>query len=132
MQTTIPTFLTTKISSLRAIYLFGSRSTGAHRHDSDVDLAILTDYADRADSKTLFDLAIDLSLLLRKEVDLVDIRNVTLDFKYIILSTSKRIYCQEKVFCDSFEMTTYSMYQRFELERRDIIEAIKQRGYIHG
>jgi len=132
MWTQATDYLSEHLQGLLAIYLFGSRNSRNFNGSSDIDLAILTEHSLTPDGKVLLEHQMELSLLLNNDVDLVDLRTVPLDFKYIILSGGNRIYCRDESKCDTFEMTTYSMYQRFELERRDIVDAVKERGFIHG
>lgn len=70
--------------------------------------------------------------MLSADVDLVNLQQANIDFRFIIVSTAKRIFCADRTFCDNFEMITYSMYQYFEEERKPIIEDIKKRGRIYG
>ena len=75
----------------------------------------------------------ELSGLLNIEaVDLVGLQEASTDFRFVIVSTGQRIYCSDRTYCDTFDMIAYSMYQRLELERREIVEAVKKRGRIYG
>ena len=53
-------------------------------------------------------------------------------FRFVIVSSGQRIYCNDRAYSDTFDMIAYSMYQRLELERREIVEAVKKRGSIYG
>ncbi len=72
-------------------------------------------------------MASDLANIVKKDIDLVDLRKITLDVQFVIIGQGQRIYCNDLFLCDSFEMTTFSMYQRFEEEQKPIIDAIKER-----
>ena len=132
MQFEAVQYLAENISGLLGIYLFGSRNTSNFNASSDLDLAVLSHFSHVPANRKLSEHQLELSLLLDLPVDLVDLREVPLDFKYIILHGGRRIYCTDEVECDWFEMTTYSMYQRFEIERREIVQEVKNRGFIHG
>ena len=131
-EKTICDFLFGQVPDLLAIYLFGSFNTPSFRLKSDIDIAILTTFNQSLSSKELFRVGSSLAAELDRDIDLVDLRKVKLDFKYIILSTGRRLFCLDKHIVDSFELTTYSMYQRFEIERKPIVEAVKKRGFING
>lgn len=128
----ITSFLKYKLPSIKGIYLFGSYADGTANSESDVDIAFLLEKPEKLDSYFLFSLADELGSLLTRDVDLVDLQNTSIDFRFVIISCGKRIFCSDKAFCDTFEMTTYSMYLRFEEERKPIIEDIKKRGRIYG
>ena len=128
----IVAFLTERVPNLKGIYLFGSRADGTARADSDFDIAVLTDRMTLLTAMQLFELAVELSALLGADVDLIDFKNVKIDFQFVIISTAKRLFCSDKTACETFEMLTYSMSQRFEEERKFIIQDIKKRGRIYG
>lgn len=113
------------MSDLMAIYLFGSRATGHVHEDSDVDLAILTTFEGVPEAARLLMLKVDLATHLGLDVDLVDLRQVSLEFRHLILSTGKRIYCLNSDVCAEYEVMTMSMNQYFELERNEIIEHVR-------
>ena len=125
-------FLKEKIPGLMGIYLFGSQADGTANADSDFDVAYLTERPEKRDALANFHLAVELGTLLGGSVDLIDLQNASTDFRFVIISTGKRLFCSSEYFCDFFEMTAYSMYQRFEEERKPIIEDIKKRGSIYG
>jgi predicted nucleotidyltransferase len=126
-------FLTEQLPSVLGIYLFGSQADGSARPDSDWDIAfLLSAPADSPEPYTLFLMAVELGEHLGQTVDLVDLHQTKTDFRFQIISTAQRIYCADRTACDSFEMVTYSMYQRFEEERKDIVEAVKNRGSVYG
>ena len=128
----ITNFLSTKLPNLKGIYLFGSYADGTANTDSDIDIAFLLERPQKQDSYELFSFANELASLLSADVDLVDLQQASIDFRFVIVSTGKRIFCNDQTFCDTFEMTTYSMYKYFEEERKPIIEDIKKRGKIYG
>lgn len=130
MEQIIIDFLIPRVPGLQSIYLFGSHAQNEASPDSDVDLALLTKY--EYPITKISNLKMDLVGHLRKDVDLVDLREVALDFRFVILSTATRIHCVDEYYCDSYEVTCFSMYQRFELERADIVRDIQKRGYVRA
>jgi predicted nucleotidyltransferase len=133
LQDTAIKFLVSRLPSVLGIYLFGSQADGSARPDSEWDIAfLLSAPADSPEPYTLFLMAVELGEHLGQTVDLVDLHQTKTDFRFQIISTAQRIYCADRTACDSFEMVTYSMYQRFEEERKDIVEAVKNRGSVYG
>jgi len=63
-----------------------------------------------------------LELLLRKDVDLVNMRLVSTVFQIQIMKADRRIYCSDRYAGDEFEVYVMSAYQRLNRERREIIE----------
>ena len=129
----IISFLSGRMPALKGIYLFGSRAEGRARPDSDVDIAFLVEWGHSPTAMQRWEWRTELSALLQVEaVDLVDLQEASTDFRFVIVSTGLRIYCNDQAYCDTFDMTSYSMYQRLELERREIVEEIKKRGRVYG
>lgn len=124
---TINMLLLKEIPDIVGIYLFGSQADGQLHDDSDYDIAFLTKAPRKFDAVYLFDLANKLATALSTEVDLVDVYAVSLDLRFEIVTKGKRIYCKDKTACDTFDMISISMYQRFEEERRSVVEAYKKR-----
>lgn len=125
-------FITTHFTAVKGIYLFGSQADRTVHSESDYDIAFLLEKPKAIDPVKLFNLKADLARILGADVDLVDLQTAKTDFRFVIISTAERIFCSDLYFCEFFEMTTYSMYQRLEEERKYIIEDIKKRGTIYG
>ena len=119
--------------ALQGVYLFGSRADGTSRAGSDYDIAFLNKSGTpELGAIDRFDLATSIGIKTEAEVDLVDLHHASTDFQFQIVSKGNRIFCADKTYCDFFDMTVYSMYQRLEEERKGIIEAVKKRGFIYG
>lgn len=131
-ESIIVDFLTEKMPFVKGIYLFGSHAAGHADAESDFDIAFLNEHSHAPDQMRDYRFSLDLGRSLGATVDLVDLQNAETDFRFVIISTSKRLYCLDQTFCDTFEMLSYSMYQRLEEERKLIIEDIKKRGSIYG
>jgi predicted nucleotidyltransferase len=125
-------FFRKKMPFVKGIYLFGSQADGTANSQSDYDVAFLNEHTVAKDSLRDFNLGLELGSLLKASVDLVDLQYASTDFRFIIVSTGERIYCADELFCDTFDMVSYSMYQSFEEERKSIFEEIKKQGSIYG
>ena len=126
-------FLSERMPALKGIYLFGSRAEGRARPDSDIDIAFLVEWGHSPTAMERWEWAVELSGLLNIEaVDLVGLQEASTDFRFVIVSTGQHIYCSDRTYCDTFDMIAYSMYQRLELERREIVKKVKKRGRIYG
>jgi uncharacterized protein len=115
---------------IKGIYLFGSRASGIAKSESDWDIAILPDKPIAA--QKIFEASQAIGIDLVADVDLIDLQAASIVLRFEIIGTGERIYTGDEPFCGKFEMTTLSMYQRFNDERKEILEAIKQRGKIYG
>lgn len=114
-----------------SIVLFGSYARGTQNAESDVDIAIKP--KDTIDKKTLYNMSLELSDQLEKDVDLINLDAEMSDaFRYEILITGKTLYCEDDF---KFEMYKLDMYREFlELNesRQMIIDRIKNGGDIYG
>lgn len=120
----------THTPQVQAVYLFGSHGTEDERPSSDVDIALLLppEQAKAAGSLLLGELHMALAELLGKEVDLVNLRQVSTVFQKEIVMTGRQIYCADNYAAAEFEMLTLSYYQKLNEERREILAAFKESG----
>lgn len=119
-----------KLPDVLAIYLFGSVGTAHENAESDIDLAILP--TTKLAAVPRYKLAQEIAVAIKKDVDLIDLLQASTVLRFQIISTGTRIFCSNKTVCDQFEMVTYSMYLRFNEERRGILEDVKRRGRIYN
>lgn len=119
--------LTCNIPHVKGIYLYGSRARGLEQSDSDYDVAVLSEWPYQLKPVEVFELGIDLAEGVGHSVDLIDLRAVPLDLRFEVVALGRRIYCEDVYYCNEYEMTAISMYQRFELERKELVKAYKQR-----
>lgn len=75
---------------IAAIYLFGSHATGHERSRSDVDLGVL--FNRDVDGFTRINLETEISNLLKKDVDLIDMRKSSPFLRHQIYKYGKTIY----------------------------------------
>jgi predicted nucleotidyltransferase len=113
---------------IAGIYIFGSMGTAFENQNSDLDLAILP--ISPITSVQLWTLSQQIAASINKDVDLINLLEASTVFRFQVISTGRRVYCHDQKICDEFEMTTYSMYLRFNEERKEILDAIKNRGQI--
>ncbi len=107
-----------------SIYLFGSYGTEYERSESDVDIALLLPHDVAKENRHLYlhPLHHALERLLRKDVDLINMRLVSTVLQIQILKADRLIYCSDRYAVDVYEAFVMSSYQRLNRERREIIE----------
>jgi hypothetical protein len=67
-----------------------------------------------------------------RDVDLIQLRNVSTVFQAQIVSTGKVIYCKDKTKRDWFEMIVFKKYIKLNEERQPILDHIRKRGTVYG
>ena len=117
---------------VEAIYLFGSYLTPDQQQDSDVDIAVLFPHerAKLLNSLAMSDCRAALENVLKRTVDLVNLRKVNTVFQNEIVQQGRTIYQQNERVVDEFEMLTLSFYQKLNEERAGILEEILETGRI--
>jgi predicted nucleotidyltransferase len=117
---------------VQAVYLFGSSGTADETVSSDVDIAILLppNEAKSLTGRILFDVRCALENVLRRDVDLVNVREANMVFRNEVVKDVRRIYCADTYAADVFEMLTMSFYQKLNEERSDILAEIAASGRI--
>ncbi|MEW6351787.1 MAG: nucleotidyltransferase domain-containing protein [Thermodesulfobacteriota bacterium] len=115
--------------SVQAIYLFGTHGTEDEWPDSDVDVALLLPHeeAHKERSLILSRCRFELQDALRKDVDLLNVREVSTVFQKEIIDGTL-IYCADRYAVDEFEMLVLSYYQKLNEERREIVDAFLRTG----
>ncbi|MBI9083939.1 MAG: nucleotidyltransferase domain-containing protein [Desulfobacterales bacterium] len=81
---------------IAAVYLFGSHATGHQRKRSDLDLGVL--FHKEIDGFARIDLETELSNLLKKDVDLIDMRRSGPFLRHQIYKYGKLIYQDDTEF----------------------------------
>ncbi len=117
---------------VQAVYLFGTYGTGDQRPESDADIALLLPHSSRIGNLQLArsDCRFDLEELLEKEVDLLNLRELSTVFQKEVVMNGRLIYCRNRYAVDEFEMLTLSFYQKLNEERAGILVAIQKTGKI--
>jgi predicted nucleotidyltransferase len=109
---------------VQGIYSFGSYQTDTEWPDSDVDIAVLLPYPDAKYERLMVvsKCRYRLEDILKKDVDLVNIRLASTVFQFQIVSTGRLIYTADERAVNEFEMLAISLYQKLCEERRGILE----------
>jgi|SRR5690606_23798445 len=108
------THILARMPDVLGVWLFGSRARGAARPDSDVDLAVLGPTA--FDPVAVFDLGLELGVLARRDVDLVDLRSAPVVLRKEILTTGRPLLCNDPAACEAFAADSLALYVAFRDE----------------
>lgn len=112
------------------IVLFGSYVRNTQREDSDIDIAIKSK---RAISKIdIFDMTQDLERITKKDIDLVDLNQITDVFRYEILMNGETLYCEDDVQFDLYKLDMFREYLELNESRKYIVNRVKEGGTIYG
>jgi predicted nucleotidyltransferase len=109
---------------VQAVYLFGTYATEDEGPESDVDIAVLLECkkAKELSSLALSELRFELESLLNRNIDLINLREVSTVLQKEIVAADRRIYQADKYAADEFEMLTISYYQKLNEERAGIVK----------
>lgn len=112
------------------IYIFGSAARNELREDSDIDIAYLSDIT--LSNYEIFMLANDVADIVKRDVDLIDLKKTSTVFKAQIVGNGKVIYCRDDTKRMYFEMYAFKDYALLNEERKEILDGIRKRGNIYG
>ena len=118
------------LPDLVAVYLFGSTSAGNAGPESDVDLAVLA--RQRLDPSDRFDLQERLASVLRRPVDLADLRAASTVFAIQVVGGGRLLYESDSAARGRFEDLAYSLYARLNEERRGVLDRVASEGTVYG
>jgi predicted nucleotidyltransferase len=118
------------VPSAIAVYVFGSVATGTATASSDLDLAVLAMTPLPAEAR--WRLAQTLAIELRRDVDLVDLRQASTVLRVQVLGSSHLLLEGDKTKRQEFEAMALGAYARLNEARRGILEDIRQRGRVYG
>ena len=113
-----------------AVYLFGSTAAGADGPQSDVDVAILP--LRPMDPVARFDAQERLASILRRSVDLIDLRTASSVMAMQVLATGRLLYDADPVSRGAFEDRAFGAYARLNEERRGILARVTTEGSVYG
>lgn len=114
--------------TVQGIYWYGSLAAGQGNAASDWDIAMLGGH--EVAPERLFETAQKIAAVLKREVDLVDLRSASTVFQFEVVSKGRRIDTRDAKACDSFEDYVYKTYAKLNEERRGILKDIQDRGTI--
>ena len=114
--------------NVQAVYLFGSFDTENEWPNSDIDIGLLLHPSQAKETSHLIlnSCRMALSDYTRKDVDLVNIRQVSTVFQKEIIATGRLLYCADRYAVDEFEMLVLSYYQKLNQERRKLLDSFFQ------
>lgn len=113
-----------------AVFRFGSTAAGVDRPDSDVDLAVLSSAP--LPALTRFDLQERIASLLRRPVDLVDLKTASTVMAMQVLANGLLLLDAAPEVRGEFEDRVFSAYASLNEERRGILERIAAEGSVYG
>jgi predicted nucleotidyltransferase len=118
------------VPSAIAVYVFGSVAAGTATPNSDLDLAVLAEAPLTAEAR--WQLAQTLAIELRRDVDLVDLRQASTVLRVQVLGSSQLLFEGDTAKREAFEAVALGAYARLNEVRRGILEDIRQRGRVYG
>ncbi|ADK14064.1 MULTISPECIES: type VII toxin-antitoxin system MntA family adenylyltransferase antitoxin [Clostridium] len=111
------------------IYLFGTSVNGIFREDSDIDIAFISD--SNTTDYEIFMLAQKLANILKRDVDLINLKKASTVFRIQVIAKGEKIYCSDNKRRAYFEMYAFKDYATLNEEREIVLKNIKKRGKIY-
>jgi uncharacterized protein len=112
------------------IILFGSTVSGSVHHESDIDIAFISDQK-KFDKYELFMIAEELATKLNRDVDLIDLSSASTVFQAQVVQTGKLIYCTDEQKKANYMVKSLKMYAKLNEERSEILRNIAESGSIY-
>lgn len=112
------------------IYLFGSFARGEGREDSDIDIAIYTD--EKISAYDLFIISNKLSFEVKRDVQIVDLKDIDTVFASQIVGTREELYCEDEILKANYNIRAFKDYAKLNEERKIILDAIEKDGSIYS
>jgi predicted nucleotidyltransferase len=103
------------------VYLFGSAAGDCFKQESDIDLAVITDK--KISPLEIYNISGDLSLIVRRDIHLVDFREITDVLRMEILKKGRVIFCKDENLRIQNEMKALSSYIKLNEEREIVIKS---------
>lgn len=116
--------------NIKLIYIFGSFARGEGRADSDIDIAILGENI--FEPYELFTKANELGFSVKRDVQIIDLRDVSTVFAAQIVGNNEVIFCNDENARIEYEIKAFKNYVKLNEERQVVINAIKKDGRING
>ena len=113
-------FLQSKIN-LIAVYFYGSILNESFGNESDIDIAIITE--DITNPVRLYEIAVDISVLVKRDIHLVDFVSACDTLRIEILKNKSVIFCSNDAKRLYYEMIALTSYQKLNEEREIAIRA---------
>jgi predicted nucleotidyltransferase len=109
-------------------FLFGSYVGKNFREDSDIDIAIYGDFT----PNDYFELLARLEEKSGRQIDLINLKKVDLNFAFEICITGKVFYVSNEELLKNYQMYITSMYLTLEEDRKIVLDKVKERGTVFG
>lgn len=112
----------------QAVYLYGSYARGEQRSDSDIDLAVLLPHetAKRMGSLAMSETQSAVAALVRRDVDLINLRRVSPVLQAQVVGTGRMLYVCDADASDEFEMAAFSALQDLNRMQADLLREFKR------
>lgn len=117
------------ISSLSAVYVFGSQVTGHATVESDLDVALLAD--DEVSAEELWGWSSSLAELMKCDVDLLNLRAASTVMQYRIITTGKRLWARDSQ-AALYESFILSQKTTLDEARAGLLQDIQKTGSVYG
>ncbi|MGE0863696.1 MAG: nucleotidyltransferase family protein [Vicinamibacterales bacterium] len=118
------------LPGVQAIYCFGSTAAATDAPGSDLDLAVLA--SQPLDPVVRFDLQEQLAAVVRRPVDLVDLRSASPVMATQVLGAGELLDDADPEARGLFEDRALGSYARLNEERRGILERVAAEGSVYG
>ncbi|OHD10820.1 MAG: hypothetical protein A2086_15135 [Spirochaetes bacterium GWD1_27_9] len=102
------------------IYLFGSILKENFNNESDIDIAVIFDQ--KIPKEDLFNHSLNLGVLLKRDIDLVDFKESAVTLRIEIIKAGKVIFCENEETRLFYEMISLTEYQKLNEEREIVIK----------
>ncbi len=116
----------------KAAWMFGSFARGESRADSDIDVAVMLDPSARMDPWQLRQQAQMLASQWGREVDLVNIRDVSPVLQCEIIQSNQRLFAKDVEEVDNFELFAMSQYRDYNERFAPEFARIAATGKVYG
>lgn len=125
----IQDFLRQKLTPVYII-VFGSFARNTAHQTSDIDIAFYS-HDDSISSYDIFIMAQELADILKKEVDLIDLRTASTVFKAQIYTDGITIYSDDDLLLKEQQMLALSMYAKLNENRAPVLKKIAESGSVY-
>lgn len=120
----------TRIPDVMAIYIFGSYADDTSNAESDIDVAFLA--KESFGNIERWKLQEHMAQRLKKDVDLIDMRQASTIMKKQVIENGERIFVIQENEVEWFESLSIWLYIDLMELNRPIYEDIKERGSVYG
>lgn len=111
------------------LYIFGSAAEGYFRKDSDIDIGFFSEK--KINAYDIYMIKEELANILKRDIDLVDLKESTTVFKAQVIGKGEVIYSKDENILSEFRIRGFKEYGILNEERREILERVKKEGRIY-